>query len=139
MAHVWSRTLSETSDREAPPSNLGQKEQLRQAAKLTLGIPPGGAEAWGPAEAPWVPRVHCWVSQHLSRLPSRTWKKRTGDPEDRTLLPALGQAPRLPPPHSQAPANLAPREQTWEAENIGGKTVYKDVLHNTGNIASILQ
>lgn len=137
-AHVWSRALSETSDREAPPSNPGQKEQLRQAPKLTLGILPGGAGAWGPAEAPQVPRVHCWVSQHLARLPSRTWKNQTGDPEDGALLPASGQAPRLPPPHSQVPANLAPREQTWEAENIRGKTVYKDVLHNTGNTASIL-
>lgn len=31
--HVWSRALSEILDREASPSNLGKKEQLRQAPK----------------------------------------------------------------------------------------------------------
>ena len=31
--HMWSRALSETSDREAPSRNLGEKEQLRQAPK----------------------------------------------------------------------------------------------------------
>ena len=85
-----------------------------------------------------MPGVHCWVSQHLPRLPSRTWKTWTGDLENGAPLSASGQAPKLLSPHSQAPANLAPCEQTWEVENIGCKIGYKDVLCNTENIASVL-
>ena len=119
------------------PETWGERNRL---GRLLRGrIPPRVAGAWGPAEALRVPGVHCWVSQHLARLPSRTWKTRTGDLENGAPLPASGQAPRLPSPHSQAPANLAPCEQTWEVGNIGYKTGYKDVLCNTENIASILQ
>ena len=99
------------------PETWGKRNSL---GRLLRGrIPPRVAGAWDPSEAPRVPGVHCWVSQHLPRLPSRTWKTWTGDLENGAPLSASGQAPKLLSPHSQAPANLAPCEQTWEVENIG--------------------